>query len=48
VEIVDFHDGDDHLEGFFACGTDGRAEQFNVIEHFDEGLIEAEVAGSGS
>jgi len=48
VEIVDFHGGDDHLEGFFAGGADGGAEQFDVVEHFDDGLVEAEVAdGAG-
>jgi hypothetical protein len=26
VEVVDFHGGDDHLEGFFAGGANGRAE----------------------
>src|SRR6266478_4423871 len=48
VEIVDFHGGDDHLEGFFTRGADGGAQQFHVIEHFDEGLIEAEVADGAS
>src|SRR6267154_25774 len=49
VEIVDFHGGDDHLEGFFAGGADGGAQQFHVVQHFDEGLIEAEVAdGAGN
>src|SRR5271169_3067372 len=44
VEIVDFHGGDDHFEGFFAGGADDGAEQLGIIEHFDEGLVEAEVA----
>jgi hypothetical protein len=48
MEIVDFHGGDDHLEGFFAGGADGGAAQFDVVEHFDDGLIEALVADSGS
>src|SRR5258708_5159301 len=49
MEIVDFHGGDDHFEGCFAGGADGGAQQFHVIQHFDEGLIEAEVAhGAGN
>lgn len=33
---------------FFAGGADGGAEQFEVAELFDDGLVEAEVAdGAG-
>src|SRR5260370_7206787 len=44
VEIEDFHGGEDHLEGLFAGGADGGTEQFDIIEHLDERLIETEVA----
>ncbi len=49
VEVTDFHGGDDHFEGFFAGGADGGAEEVGVFEHFDEGLVEAEIAdGTGN
>ncbi len=49
MKITNFHGGDDHLEGLFAGGADGGAKQFDVIEHFDERLIEAEVThGTGN
>src|SRR5580704_5448549 len=47
VEVPDLHRGDDHFEGFFASGADGRAELLDVTEQFEDGLIEAEVAGGG-
>src|SRR5580693_7584067 len=47
MEIVDFHGRDDHFEGFFAGGADRGAQKINVIEHFDEGLVEAKVADGG-
>ena len=48
MEVADFHGGDDHLKGFFAGRADGRAKEFDVVEHFNERLVEAEVANGGS
>jgi hypothetical protein len=33
VEVADLHRGDDHFEGFFAGGADGRAELLDVAKH---------------
>src|SRR5258708_16032103 len=49
MEVANFHGRDDHLKGLLASGAHGGAEEFNVFEHFDERLIEAEIAdGSGN
>src|SRR5271163_2594667 len=48
VEFADLHSGDHHFEGFFAGGSYGWAEEFDVAEQLQDGLIEAEIADSGS
>jgi hypothetical protein len=35
VEVVDFHGGDDHFEGFFGGGAQRRAEGFDILQQFD-------------
>src|SRR5713101_991692 len=45
MEAVNFHGRDDHFEGLLTGGANRGAEEFYVFEHFDERLIEAEVAG---
>ena len=47
VKIDDLHRGDHHFEGFFAGGPDGGAEELNVAEHLEDGLIESEIADGG-
>ena len=47
MKIADLHRGDYHFEGFFACGADGGAEELDIAEHFEDGLIEAEIADCG-
>src|SRR5260370_27313330 len=46
MEVAYFHGGGDHFEGLFAGGTDGGTQQFDVLEHFNERLIEAKVSHS--
>jgi hypothetical protein len=43
VEVVDFHGGDDHCEGFFGGGAGRGGHGFDVLQKFDEGLVEAEI-----
>src|SRR5438445_5933271 len=48
VEVAHFHSGHNHLESLFTRGADCGTEKFDVLEHFDEGLIETEVADGAS
>src|SRR5690242_3512900 len=47
VEIADFHRGHHHFKRFFAGGAHDRAHHFDVAQHFENGLIEAEIAHGG-
>src|SRR5258708_7543860 len=44
VEIMNFHGWDDHFEGFFGGGADGRRHGFDVLEKLDERLVKPEIA----
>src|SRR5260370_33319524 len=48
MEFAYVHGGDDHFEGLFAGGTHGGTQQFDVLEHFNKRLIEAEVSHGAS
>src|SRR5258708_26176146 len=47
VEIVDFHGGNDHFEGFFGGGADGGRHGFDVFEELNERLVKTKVADGG-
>ena len=44
VKIFYFHWRDDHVEGFFPCGAYGGAHQFDIGKHFEDALVETEIA----
>src|SRR5713226_8253761 len=48
MKIADLHGRDYHFERFLAGGAHSRAQQFDIIQHFDERLIEAKVARGAS
>ena len=44
VEVADFHGRNHHLESFFAGGAHGGPHHFDIAQHLQNGLIEAEIA----